>query len=55
MRVADVGAVQRNAQRRLSEALFVAAEVRVVAPGTIERVESGKVKRVDDRRKLGPT
>ena len=37
---------------RLSETLLVSLETRVVAPGTIERIEAGKAKRVYDRRDL---
>jgi phenylacetate-CoA ligase len=37
---------------RLAEALLVSLHARVVAPGTIERIEAGKAKRVIDRRNL---
>lgn len=48
--VADVDALSRNVTRRLTETLLVSLDVRVVAPGTIERIEAGKAKRVYDRR-----
>jgi len=37
---------------RLAETLLVSLHARVVAPGTIERIEAGKAKRVIDRRTL---
>lgn len=37
---------------RLAETLLVSLRTRVVAPGTIERIEAGKAKRVYDRRTL---
>jgi phenylacetate-CoA ligase len=37
---------------RLSETLLVSLQTRVVVPGTIERIEAGKAKRVIDRRNL---
>jgi phenylacetate-CoA ligase len=37
---------------RISETLLVSLRTRVVAPGTIERIEAGKAKRVIDRRTL---
>jgi phenylacetate-CoA ligase len=39
-------------RRRLTETLMVAVETRVLAPGSIERIEAGKAKRVIDRRTL---
>jgi phenylacetate-CoA ligase len=38
--------------KRLAETLLVSLRTRVVAPGTIERIEAGKAKRVIDRRTL---
>ena len=35
---------------RLAETLLVSLQTRIVAPGTIERIEAGKAKRVIDRR-----
>jgi phenylacetate-CoA ligase len=35
---------------RLSETLLVSLQTRIVRPGTIERIEAGKAKRVIDRR-----
>jgi phenylacetate-CoA ligase len=46
----DIGALSRAVTGRLAETLFVSLETRVVAPGTIERIEAGKAKRVIDRR-----
>ncbi|BDE07245.1 phenylacetate-coenzyme A ligase [Vulcanimicrobium alpinum] len=37
---------------RLAEALLVSLEVQLLEPGTIERIEAGKAKRVYDRRTL---
>jgi phenylacetate-CoA ligase len=37
---------------RLADTLLVSLQTRVVAPGTIERIEAGKAKRVIDRRNL---
>lgn len=37
---------------RLAETLLVSVQTRVVVPGTIERIEAGKAKRVIDRRTL---
>jgi hypothetical protein len=35
---------------RLAETLLVTCEIRILAPGTIERVEAGKAKRIYDNR-----
>jgi phenylacetate-CoA ligase len=48
--VNDVAALSRNVTKRLSETLLVSLDVHVVEPGTIERIEAGKAKRVYDRR-----
>lgn len=48
--VPDPPAFARAVTARLSEVLLVSLEVRVLAPGTIERIEAGKAKRVYDRR-----
>ena len=37
---------------RLAETLLVSLQTRILAPGTIERIEAGKAKRVFDRRQL---
>jgi phenylacetate-CoA ligase len=50
--VEDKEMLSRAVTRRLSETLLVSLETRVVAPGTIERIEAGKAKRVIDRRSL---
>ncbi|MFN2460042.1 MAG: phenylacetate--CoA ligase family protein [Candidatus Velthaea sp.] len=47
----DLRALERTVNARLTEVLLVSGETRVVAPGTIERVEAGKAKRVFDQRK----
>jgi phenylacetate-CoA ligase len=52
---ASIGDTERFAAvvtGRLSETLLVSLQTRVVAPGTIERIEAGKAKRVIDRRTL---
>jgi phenylacetate-CoA ligase len=48
----DPPALRRQVEIRLSELLLVSAEIRIVAPGTIERIEAGKAQRVFDRRAL---
>ena len=50
--VEDKAALARAVTRRLAETLLVSLETRVVAPGTIERIEAGKAKRVIDRRSV---
>ena len=50
--VDDTAALARTVTARLSETLLVSLETRVVAPGTIERIEAGKAKRVIDRRSV---
>ncbi|HEY0613282.1 MAG TPA: phenylacetate--CoA ligase [Candidatus Elarobacter sp.] len=42
--------LSRAVTARLTETLLVSLETRVVPPGTIERIEAGKAKRVYDRR-----
>jgi phenylacetate-CoA ligase len=46
----DADAFARTVAKRLSEVLLVSLQARVVTPGTIERIEAGKAKRVIDRR-----
>jgi phenylacetate-CoA ligase len=46
----DLDAFTRRVTARLAETLLVSLDTRVVAPGTIERIEAGKAKRVYDRR-----
>jgi phenylacetate-CoA ligase len=48
--VADLETLERMVAGRLSEILLVSLQARVVVPGTIERIEAGKAKRVIDRR-----
>jgi phenylacetate-CoA ligase len=48
--VGDLEALARTVTGRLSETLLVSLQARVVVPGTIERIEAGKAKRVIDRR-----
>jgi phenylacetate-CoA ligase len=48
----DVADLTEAVRRRLAETLMIHAEARVLAPGTIERIEAGKAKRVIDRRTL---
>ncbi len=46
----DLGDLQRRVVAKLTQTLLVTLEVNILAPGTLERVEVGKAKRVDDRR-----
>jgi phenylacetate-CoA ligase len=46
----DLDAFTRRVTARLAETLLVSLDTRVVPPGTIERIEAGKAKRVYDRR-----
>jgi phenylacetate-CoA ligase len=46
----DVDVLAEVVTGRLAETLLVSLQTRVVAPGTIERIEAGKAKRVIDRR-----
>jgi phenylacetate-CoA ligase len=46
----DLEALARTVTGRLSETLLISLQTRVVVPGTIERIEAGKAKRVIDRR-----
>ena len=52
---ASIGDTEKFAEAvtgRLAETLLVSLQTRIVAPGTIERIEAGKAKRVIDRRTL---
>jgi phenylacetate-CoA ligase len=51
-RDADHRALESVVAKKLAEFLLVTLTIRVVAPGTLARVEAGKAKRVDDRRTL---
>lgn len=48
----DVAGFAGTVTRRLRETLLISLETHVLAPGTIERIEAGKAKRVIDRRNL---
>jgi phenylacetate-CoA ligase len=48
----DVAALTRAVNGRLAETLLVSLQTTVLAPGSIERIEAGKAKRVYDRRSL---
>ncbi|HTW85890.1 MAG TPA: phenylacetate--CoA ligase [Candidatus Sulfotelmatobacter sp.] len=48
----DVAALARAVNDRLAETLLVSLQTSVLVPGTIERIEAGKAKRVYDRRSL---
>ena len=48
----DVDRFAQIVTGRLAETLLVSVETRVLAPGTLERIEAGKAKRVIDRRAL---
>ena len=48
----DPQSFREAVRTRLTETLLVSLDVSIVAPGTIERIEAGKAKRVYDRRSL---
>jgi phenylacetate-CoA ligase len=48
----DIAALARAVNGRLAETLLVSLQTTVLAPGSIERIEAGKAKRVYDRRSL---
>jgi phenylacetate-CoA ligase len=48
--VEDLERLRGAVEKRLADTLVVSVGVRIVAPGTIERIEAGKAKRVIDRR-----
>jgi phenylacetate-CoA ligase len=48
----DTETLAKTVTGRLNETLLVSLRTQVVAPGTIERIEAGKAKRVYDRRAL---
>ncbi|HYW54700.1 MAG TPA: phenylacetate--CoA ligase [Dongiaceae bacterium] len=48
----DPDRLSRTVSGKLSETLLVSLQTRVVAPGTMERIEAGKAKRVFDRRNV---
>jgi len=50
--ISDLNGLRKAVEIRLAETLFVASEIRIVAPGTLERIEAGKAKRIYDNRKL---
>jgi phenylacetate-CoA ligase len=50
--IGDVRALERTVAKRLADVLLISCELRVLAPGAIERIEAGKAKRVYDRRAL---
>jgi phenylacetate-CoA ligase len=47
----DFAALRRAVEIRLSETLLVSCGIRILAPGTLERIEAGKAKRIHDNRK----
>jgi phenylacetate-CoA ligase len=47
-----IAALNDAVNARLAELLLISLETRILAPGTIERIEVGKAKRVYDNRKL---
>ncbi len=50
--IPDHGALRSQVEVRLFETLLVTSEIRILAPGTVERIEVGKAKRVYDNRNL---
>jgi len=50
--IEDRTAFERRIASKLNDVLLISCELRVLVPGTIERIEAGKAKRVYDRRNL---
>jgi phenylacetate-CoA ligase len=50
--IADVDALAAAVTKRLSDTLLISVTIAILAPGSIERIEAGKAKRVIDRRTL---
>jgi phenylacetate-CoA ligase len=50
----ELEAVRAAVRRRLNDTLLVAADIRILAPNSIERIEAGKAQRIYDNRKLTP-
>jgi len=50
--IADLDVLIKAVNARLNEQLLVSLDTRILPPGTIERIEVGKAKRVYDNRKL---
>jgi len=48
----DHAAFEQRIAAKLADVLLITCELHVLAPGTIERIEAGKAKRVYDRRNL---
>lgn len=48
----DHGALATAVAKKLADFLLVTLTIEIVPPGTLARVEAGKAKRVDDRRRL---
>jgi phenylacetate-CoA ligase len=48
----DRDALRQAVEVRLAEHLLITSEIRILAPGTVERVEVGKAKRIYDNRNL---
>lgn len=49
--LSDPDALRRAVERKLAETLLVSCDIRMLAPGAIERIEAGKAKRIYDNRK----
>jgi phenylacetate-CoA ligase len=50
--IADVDALTAAVTKRLADTLLISVTLAILAPGSIERIEAGKAKRVIDRRAL---
>lgn len=50
----DLETVRAAVRRRLNDTLLVAADIHILAPNSIERIEAGKAQRIYDKRKLTP-
>jgi len=50
--IADVDALTAAVTKRLADTLLISVTIAILAPGSIERIEAGKAKRVIDRRAL---
>jgi phenylacetate-CoA ligase len=48
----ELETVRAAVRRRLNDTLLVAADIRILAPNSIERIEAGKAQRIYDNRKL---
>ena len=50
--IADLAAFRQTVNQRLGDVLLISLQTRILAPGSIERIEVGKAHRVVDNRKI---